>query len=303
VLYADEDGFHHGHVWYRGHFTAQGAERTVSLHAITGKNGIYQVWLNGHYLGWASGGVEADAGPPANPDAGRGEFAIPPGVVSPGRPATLAVLVENMGQNDDWTAEEIRHRQPRGLTGAAIVGPASPAPITWRIQGTRGGEALVDRVRGPLNNGGLSGERAGWHLPGFPDRAWSRVATIAQAQPPGVTWYRTGFHLGLPAGQDVSIALRFAGPAGSGARALVFLNGWQVGHFIDTAGLQRDFVLPAGILHSQADNTLAIAVIAPDALPTGPGPIGLVVLGNQRGGVTVEDVDAPGFDARDRAHP
>lgn len=262
--------------------------------------------MNGHYLGWANGGVQADAGPPANPDAGRGDFAIPPGVLSPGRPATLAVLVENMGHNDDWTAEEIRQRQPRGLTGAAIMGAggaAAPAAITWRIQGARGGEALVDRVRGPLNNGGLFGERAGWHLPGFPDRSWSSAATIAQPLPAGVTWYRTGFHLAVPTGQDVSIGLRFAGTGTTGGRALVFLNGWQVGHFIDAAGLQRDFVLPAGILRQQGDNTLAIAVIAPDALPGGAGPVSLVVLGNQRGGVPVEDVDAPGFDPRDRAHP
>lgn len=82
----------------------------------------------------------------------------------------------------------------------------------------------------------------------------------------------------------------------------MFLNGWQVGHFIDAAGLQRDFVLPAGILRPQGDNTLALAVISPDALPTGPGPVSRVVLGNQRGGVAVEEVDAPGFDPRDRAH-
>lgn len=101
------------------------------------------------------------------------------------------------------------------------------------------------------------------------------------------------------------IGLRFAATGNSGARALVFLNGWQVGHFIDAAGLQRDFVLPAGILRQRGDNTLALAVISPDALATGPGPVSLIVLGNQRGGVAVEDVDAPGFDPRDRdrAHP
>jgi beta-galactosidase GanA len=300
VLYTDEYGFHEGHVWYRGRFTAQGTERTVSLNAITGRNGIYQVWLNGRYLGWANGGVQADAGPPANLDAGRGDFAIPPGVLVPGKPATLAVLVENMGHNDDWTAEEIRQRQPRGLTGAVIAGAG---PITWRIQGTRGGEELVDRVRGPLNNGGLFGERAGWHLPGFPDRAWAQVSAIAPAQPPGVTWYRTQFHLAVPSGQDVSIGLRFAGDGTIGDRALVFVNGWQVGHYIDGPGLQRDFVLPAGILRQQGDNTLALAVIAPDAVAGGPGPVSLVVLGNQRGGVVVEDVESPGFSGRVLARP
>jgi hypothetical protein len=31
-------------------------------------------------------------------------------------------------------------------TGAVVAG--SSAPIRWRIQGTRGGEELIDRVRG-----------------------------------------------------------------------------------------------------------------------------------------------------------
>jgi beta-galactosidase GanA len=304
ILYADEYGFHQGHVWYRGRFTATGTETAISLHAVTGRNGIYQAWLDGHYLGSANGGVEADAGPPANPDAGRGDFAIPPGVLRPGARATLAVLVENMGHNDDWTAEEIRHRQPRGLTGAVIAG--SSAPLTWRIQGTRGGENLLDRTRGPLNNGGLFGERAGWHLPGLPERAWSRIGGLANARlAPGVTWVRTRFELSLPTGQDTSIGLRFAGAGATGYRALVFLNGWQIGHYIDAAALQHEFVLPAGILRQRGNNSLAIAIIAPREVAQGPGAVSLVVLGNHRGGVTVRDVDSPGFDHRDRAlsHP
>src|SRR5207248_3991477 len=34
VLYADDYGFHHGDVWYRGRFTATGGERGVTLSAI-----------------------------------------------------------------------------------------------------------------------------------------------------------------------------------------------------------------------------------------------------------------------------
>jgi beta-galactosidase GanA len=301
VLYADEYGFHEGHVWYRGQFTAAGTERTVTLHAITGRNGIYLVWLNGRYLGWASGGVEADAGPPANLDAGRGEFAIPAGLVRAGERATLAVLVENMGHNDDWTAEEIRQRQPRGLTGALIDG-ASPA-IAWRIQGARGGESPADRVRGPLNTGGLFGERAGWHLPGFPDQRWQQTGSIARIAPAGLRWFRTRFELSTPADQDVSIGLRIAGTGTSGYRALIFLNGWQIGHYIDGAGLQREFVLPEGLLRQRGDNTLAIAVIAPAPLPAGPAPVSLVVLGNHRGGVPVEDVESPGAGSLEHGSP
>ena len=71
----------------------------------------------------------------------------------------------------------------------------------------------------------------------------------------------------------------------------MFLNGWQIGHYIDAAALQHDFVLPAGILRQRGDNSVAIAIIAPGDVPGGPGPVSLVVLGNHRGGVVVEDID------------
>jgi beta-galactosidase GanA len=293
VLYADEYGFHYGNVWYRGHFTATGEETEVSLNAITGRKGIYLVWLNGRYLGSADGGVQADAGPPANPDPGRMDFAIPDGLLEPGAPATLSVLVENMGHNDDWTAEDVRFKQPRGLFGATISG--LDGPISWRVQGARGGQDLVDPARGPLNTGGLYGERAGWHLPGYQDKSWTTRAGLAGSRlSPGVSWYRTTFDLNLPRDQDVPVALRFTESSGPW-RALVFLNGWNVGQYLNEDGPQHDFALPAGLLRQRARNTLAIAVIAQDDAVIGPA--NLVAIGNHRGGVPVRPVNAPSYDA------
>jgi beta-galactosidase GanA len=296
VLFADDYGYHYGNVWYRGHFTATGAETSVSLNAITGRNGNYQVWLNGRFLGSAAGGVEADSdSDPPNPNPGPGEFAVPTGLLRAGQPATLSVLVENMGHNDDWIAVDTRFRQPRGLFGATVVG--SSAPVSWRIQGARGGETLVDPTRGPLNTGGLFGERAGWHLPGFPDGSWPRIGSLTQGQlTPGVTWYRTNARLSVPDGQDVSVALRFGDNTTRRYRALIFLNGWEVGQFGTDFGPQRDFVLPAGLLRQHGDNTLALAVISPESAAGGPGPVSLVALGNARGGVRVSSVPAPGYD-------
>ncbi|GAA0388928.1 beta-galactosidase [Microbispora corallina] len=125
VLYADDYGFHYGDVWYRGRFTATGAETGVSLNAITGKRGNYLVWLNGRYLGAAAGGVEADADGP-NPAPGPGHFAVPSGLLKPGQTATIAVLVQNMGHNDDWTADDNRFKQPRGLVAASVDGSTAP---------------------------------------------------------------------------------------------------------------------------------------------------------------------------------
>jgi glycosyl hydrolase family 35/beta-galactosidase-like protein len=282
VLFSDEYGCHTGSVWYRGRSTATGTETEVSLHAITGKRGNYLAWLNGHYLGAAAGGVEADSFDPANPAPGPGAFAVPAGLLAAGAPAVLSVLVQNMGHNDDWTAEDSRHRQPRGLVGGRLIGSA--APITWRIQGT----ARIDPARGGLNNGGLYGERAGWTLPGHADRDWPAAAATV---PAGVTWLRAGFPLSLPAGQDTSLALRFPGPPPAGYRAIVYLNGWQVGQYGAQIGPQTDFVLPAGLLREDGGNTLAVAVIATE--PSSIATPRLVVAGSQRGGVPVRVVSAP----------
>jgi beta-galactosidase GanA len=280
VLFSDEYGFHTGGVWYRGRFTATGTETAVNLNAITGRRGNYLVWLNGRYLGSAAGGVQADSEPPANPSPGAGSF--PLSGLAPGSTAVLSVLVQNMGNNDDWTADDNRMRQPRGLVGARLAG--SDAAVTWRIQGT----ARIDPARGPLNNGGLFGERSGWSLPGYSDRSWAAAGSSVS---PGVTWFRTGFRLSLPREQDTSVALRFDGSPPAGHRALLYLNGWNVGQYGAEIGPQTDFVLPAGLLRSDGTNTLAVAVVA-----TAPSTVQaprLVVVGAHRGGVPVWPVRAP----------
>lgn len=283
VLFAGDYGFDHGHVWYRGTFTATGGETALNLNAITGKNGVYQVWLNGAYLGWARGGTQADADAPVNQDPGPGSFALP--ALAPGSRAEVAVLVENLGHNDDWTADDNRFKQPRGLVGASLAG--SDAVIDWRLRGAH--RNRTDPVRGPLNTGGLRGELAGWHLPDHQDRSWRP----ADDRPltPGVRWYRTDFRLDLPRGQDVPVGLRFDGTGPY--RVLVYLNGWHVGRYTGDLGPQREFVLPAGLLREHGENTLALAVVTL-AETAGPGPVRLVALGNQRGGVPVRDVPSPG---------
>ncbi|WP_103954189.1 beta-galactosidase [Nonomuraea solani] len=275
VLYADDYGFHYGNVWYRGHFTATGSETRVDLNAITGLRGNYLVWLNGRYLGSAAGGVQADSGDqatPPNPDPGPGRFDIPDGLLKAGAGNVLSVLVATTGHNDDWIADDLRFKQPRGLVAASV----GDTPITWRIQGTAG----TDRLRGPLSTGGLYGERTGWHLPTYPDKSWnSATGTL----PPGVTWQRTSFRLDLPKGQDVPVGLRFGGDPSPAYRVLIFLNGWNIGQYGADIGPQREFSLPAGLLNEHGTNTLALAITA-EQPTTGPGPLGLFAYGNVRSG-------------------
>ena len=94
-----------------------------------------------------------------------------------------------MGHEEDYGATN-GNKAARGLTRRRLTG--SPlTSVTWRLQGVRGGEQGLDPVRGPLNTGGLYGERAGWSLPGFPDASWKPATLPAKDTTPGVSWYRT----------------------------------------------------------------------------------------------------------------
>ena len=280
VLFADDYGYHHGDVWYRGHFTATGSETGISLTANTGNStGQYSVWLNGTYLGTANGGQEFD---------------FPAGTVHTGTDNVVSVLVANMG-HDEGTG-----MATRGLTSARLVGSA--VPLTWRIQGNLGAENPVDPVRGPLNNGGLFGERAGWSLPGYPDGSWAPATLPQQASTPGITWYRSTFDMHLPPGQDVPVALRFTDAATKHYRVQLYLNGWNLGQYVNDVGPQHDFQLPTGILRADGQNTLALAVWSDDS-NSGLGSVQLVAQTNLRTSLNVSTVDSPNYDPAKYTQP
>ncbi|MCH8686184.1 beta galactosidase jelly roll domain-containing protein [Pedomonas mirosovicensis] len=152
-------------------------------------------------------------------------------------------------------------------------------------------------ARGPMNNGGLYGERSGWHLPGFSDDAWQKTTLPAAKAEPGVTWYRTEFTLDVPKGHDASLGIAI-GDANTprspvSYRALIFVNGWNMGQFIAHVGPQRVFVVPSGILNPNGRNTVAIAVTSDGAPGNALEAVKLVNLGTVRGGVPVPLVNAP----------
>ncbi|WP_275410483.1 beta galactosidase jelly roll domain-containing protein [Microbispora corallina] len=145
----------------------------------------------------------------------------------------------------------------------------------------------------------MYGERTGWHLPGYPDRSWPAVGSPAERPlAPGVTWYRTGFRLDLPKGQDTPAGLRFGGDVPPAYRVVIYLNGWNIGQYGGDIGPQKEFPLPAGLLREHGDNTLALAVTAKEQTGAGPGPVSLFAYSTVRGGVPVSGVPAPGYDPR-----
>ena len=98
-----------------------------------------------------------------------------------------------------------------------------------------------DKTRGVLNEGGLFGERSGWHLPGFNTNDWAR-RNLSDGLPggsAGVGFFVTTFALNVP--EDLDAAMSFVFDGGSDTtiqpyRALLFVNGWMMGKRVGNLG-------------------------------------------------------------------
>ncbi|MFJ4191850.1 beta-galactosidase [Kitasatospora sp. NPDC089509] len=280
VLFSDDYGFHYGDVWYRAAFSGP-TGGTLALAYQTGTQGLLMAWLDGTPLGThrmpvparnqaSKASWTATATLPL-PDTGEGDH-------------RLAVLVRPMAHAEDGGSND-SHKAARGLLSAALT-PAGGAPapeLTWRL---RGGDPTADEERGPLNSGGLYGEREGWHLPDHDGDDWEPVSLPYTETRQGVAWYRTTFRLDLDRGLDASLGLTLTDDPGRAYRAQLFVNGWNMGQYINDVGPQHTFVLPEGVLHHRGRNTLALAVLTDGTGPAGPGTVALTLLGLAAGGTT-----------------
>ncbi|WP_323142035.1 beta-galactosidase [Massilia phyllosphaerae] len=292
TLAMSDYGFHHGDVWYRGRaeIAAGGGlapKYELDLFYGGGGGGMLQVWIDGRFAGQH----ELDTGRafPETTDSVKLQL----GALSPGA-HTIAVMVRNNSHNWDLMADDA-HREARGLIAASLSvrgGQRFGVPIAWRIQGTRSGEDGSDKLRGPLNNGGLYGEREGWHLPSASRTGWTAAQPGAAPPAAGTYWLRTQVKLDLPKGHDVQLGLAFGDTSKPRSdrdnRALIFINGWNMGQFAANIGPQRVFVIPPGILDPNGDNTIALAVTTDGKPENALEPVKLVTMRAARGGVPLE---------------
>jgi hypothetical protein len=143
-------------------------------------------------------------------------------------------------------------KSPRGVRGFKLNNGTFGI---WRVQGKIGGytrwdilsvsQSLIhnsahsfpDTTRGVLNEGGLFGERVGWHLPGFDTSSW--VERDFSAGLPngaaGVGFFVTTFPLNFPPGFDVMLSFTFD-ESTQPYRALLFINGWMMGKRVANLG-------------------------------------------------------------------
>ena len=289
VLNMDDYGFHHGDVWYRGRYTGDATADTLTLHYGGGGAGLLQLWIDGEFIGQD----EHATGLPRPPTTGVATFVVPPKLRTAGE-HVISVMVRNNSHNWDLEADDA-HKEGRGLISVSLApqtGKTFAVPIQWKIQGNRGGEDIADPVRGVANNGGLFGERMGWHLPGFKDSDWETAGVPDTRATAGTVWYRTQVDLAVPRGHDASLGLTIGDPAKLRSkgryRVLIFVNGWHMGQFIAHIGPQRTFVIPTGILNPNGRNTLALAVTSDGKPGSGLEPVALKNLATVRGGVPVQ---------------
>ncbi|EJD44926.1 hypothetical protein AURDEDRAFT_64886 [Auricularia subglabra TFB-10046 SS5] len=248
ILYGSEYGFHGGNLVWRGtfeHHQGLPAPTALNLSVSGGQFFAASVWLNDAYLGAMDTGVIT-----ANES-----FPVDGSMLRRGDNHVVIVCCTPGGRQRDI-------QMPRGIQGYLLVGRDENHQFTqWKVAGNLGGEDFPDKTRKILNEGGLFGERMGWHLPGFDSSHWRRLGPQTGLSRPGVGWFRTTFKLSMPVGVDIPLAIEFSSTKGQ-YRAQLYVNGWQMGKRIANLGPQTRFPIQPGILDLHGTNTLAVSLWA-----------------------------------------
>ncbi|EPS35567.1 hypothetical protein H072_11078 [Dactylellina haptotyla CBS 200.50] len=249
VLFASDYKYYTGNMLYRGYFSSSAAFANITVQG--GISAGWSAWLNGKFVGGFDGNASIITSTTLLDLSGS----------KAGSTNVLTVLTDYVG-HDQASQGPSGPENPRGILGSQLL-DAGKKPLTfslWKIQGNAGADQYIDPVRGPMNEGGLYGERLGWHLPNFDDGDWESGSPLDGVSGAGVKWYNTDFDLNIDKDLDAPIGLELAAPAGTIARVMIFVNGYQFGKYVPHIGPQTRFPIPPGILYNQGTNRLSISV-------------------------------------------
>ncbi|VDB90643.1 unnamed protein product [Peniophora sp. CBMAI 1063] len=292
VLYSQQYDFFGGNLIFRGHFNASGNETGVELTVIGGFAFAYSAFLNGHFIGSGEGNsTVAEV---------TDTWSFLNDSLRVGKDNVLTIIQDHMGLAETSSNDG---KEPRGLRGYQILGSNTTFSY-WKVQGNQGGARQApDTFRGYLNEGGLYAERIGAHLPGFDDSSWTNGSPLTAdgggLNGPGVNFYRTSFTWTAPPDVDAPLRLSIT-PSDIDVhfRVQIYLNGWQLGKYVNNLGPQTVFVLPPGILKRENENTLAVSLWSLDAGPAGLAGLEFISDGQFSSALDLQDYDlAPDYKA------
>jgi beta-galactosidase GanA len=217
VLYSSDYKFHTGAKVYRGYFSGKSAA-SLNITVQGGAAAGWNAWLNGQLVGYD----------PGNATLWVTNAVVPFKNVTLKDEGNVLTVITDYTGHDQTSKGPSGAENPRGILGAQLLS-ANNTKLNfdlWKIQGNAGGEKNIDPVRGPLNEGGLYGERLGWHLPGFNTASWhSASPTEDGVEGAGIKWYTTTFDLNIDKDLDVPIGVEFGAAAGTVARVQFYVNG------------------------------------------------------------------------------
>ena len=264
-LYASDYGDHAGSILYRGHFNSSGSGGSPHLSLLTqgGYAFGYSVFLNNTHIHSYPGVSTAQ----------NVTESIPLPQLAPSTAYVLTVVVDHLGLTENFNPGADTMKQPRGILSYNFTGH-SQSDIAWKITGNLGGESYHDLIRGPLNEGGFYAERQGYHLPAAPTTTseWATEPIAESLATPGVNFYVTDFDISTSVG-DHTYSLAFsmpnttAEPSGGQTvgrplnfRAVLYVNGYQFGKYVNNIGPQTEFPVPEGVLNMNGSNRLGVLV-------------------------------------------
>ncbi|KAI0128537.1 family 35 glycosyl hydrolase [Xylariales sp. AK1849] len=256
VLFSSDYGYYSGTKVYRGYFDSVNSS-SVYISTSGGLGFGWNAWLNGQLIG----------GHPGNGSltSTNATLSLPTSALKPNN-NVITVVVDYHGHDETSTAKGVEN--PRGILGAYLLPGSSNSTgfNLWKIQGNAGGDANIDPVRGPMNEGGLYGERLGWHLPGF--NTSPRSFKLGDSTPfegldtSGIHFYTTDFNLDIDDDLDVPLGVEFSAPEGTVARVMFWINGYQYGKYVPHLGPQTRFPVPPGVINNKGKNTIAVSLWA-----------------------------------------
>ncbi|KOS20896.1 putative beta-galactosidase A [Escovopsis weberi] len=255
-LYGSDYGFHSGTLVFRGSFVAIAEVSRLGLVTQGGFAFGSSVWLDDTFVGSFKG--LADATNDSSVYNLKG--------LLPGKKHVLTIIVDNNGYNQNYYPGSDTMKEPRGILEYSLTtrDGTEIAISSWRIAGNLGGEAYQDKLRGPLNEGGLFFERQGYHLPSPPEKVFTSGSPLDGISGAGVVFYSAKLTLDIAADKyDVPLSFVFDNTTDSRPyRAWLYVNGFQYGKYISHLGPQTEFIVPEGILDYNGDNWIGIGLWA-----------------------------------------